>query len=415
MNRMPKKPHDVDGLVEAAARSGTPTVVYDEMMIRDRCAALRSAISSVPSKLLYALKANSNPALIRILLEEVDGFDAVSPGEVMLLLKLGARPEQIMFSPNYMTDSEMANAVERDVLLNLGELTRLERFGKAYPGSNVSIRLNLWLGAGHHEYVVTGGQNSKFGIPATQLDEAAAIAGRHGLRIVGLHQHIGSGFSNVQDFADAVDLLIEASKMFPEAEFLNVGGGIGIPYRADEAACDLDAMARYIEIAANRPELKSEFWFEPGRFLVAESGVLLTTVTAVKQSGKRTYAGTDSGFNHLIRPVLYGAHHEIFNLSNPTGPLLPYDVAGNICESGDVFARDRHVQEIREGDLLAILDVGAYGVSMASEYNMRPLPEEVLRKADGTSSTIRKRLTPTELVERVILETDGRSNKGDAG
>ena len=400
-------PVETDVLLRIAQRAGTPTVAYSEATIRERCREFRDAISRVPSRLLYALKANSNPAIVRILMDEVDGFDAVSPGEVELLMQLGVRPRNILFSPNYMTDAEMADAADAGVLLNIGELSRLERFGRARPGSITCVRLNLWVGAGHHEYVVTGGKDSKFGIPGDQLDRIVDIAGRHELRIAGLHQHIGSGFSSPDDFAGSIELLTEAAKLFPEARFLNVGGGIGVPYKPVEVRFDLNAVSNRLAELSKAVGRGVEFWFEPGRYLTAESGVLLVTVTALKHSGDRVFAGTDSGFNHLIRPILYKAHHEIVNLSNPTGTLRKYDVAGNICESGDLFARDREIAEIREGDTLAILNVGAYGLSMASEYNMRPLPAEVLIGEDGTLSTIRPRLTSKQLVDRYLAEAGG--------
>jgi diaminopimelate decarboxylase len=401
-------PSNIGALKRVVEIAGTPTVAYEEDVVRARCSEFLDAISSVPSCLLYALKANSNPALVRILIDEVDGFDVVSPGELELLLRLGVRPGNILFSPNYMTDAEMAFAVSREVLLNIGELSRLEQLGQVNPGSDVCVRLNLWVGAGHHKHVVTGGKDSKFGIPGDQLNRITEIADRYDLSVVGLHQHIGSGFSSADDFVDSVNLLIEASKRFPEARFLNVGGGIGIPYRPGESRFDLAAVSSRLAEARSVAGSKIEFWFEPGRFLVAESGTLLVSVTSVKKSGERTFAGTNSGFNHLIRPILYDAYHEIVNVSNPSGPMRTYDVAGNICESGDIFARDREIQEIREGDILAILDVGAYGVSMASEYNMRPLPEEVMIQPDGTITTIRPRLGPGELVDRFLDETTPR-------
>lgn len=411
MNQKPNLPENLDALSRVAATAKTPTVAYDEQIVRARCGEFRDAISTIPSRLLYALKANSNPTIIRLLLDEVDGFDAVSPGELELLLRLGVRARNILFSPNYMTDTEMLEAFDAGVLLNIGELSRLEQFGQAHPGSDACVRLNLWVGAGHHKYVVTGGQHSKFGIPGDQLDRVIEIADRYDLNIVGLHQHIGSGFSSASDFADSVDLLVEACKRFPEVRFLNVGGGIGIPYRFGESRFNLNAVSERLKTSSTAAGPDIVFWFEPGRFLVAESGTLLVSVTAVKQSGDRTFAGTNSGFNHLIRPVLYDAHHEIVNVTNPTGPLRRYDVAGNICESGDLFARNREIQEIREGDILAILDVGAYGLSMASEYNMRPFPQEVLIESSGSISTIRERMSPTQLVDRFLKETGSKEQR----
>lgn len=394
-------------LRRVAEATGTPTVAYDVATIEERCGVFRAAISGIPSRLLFAMKANSNPAILRLMTGFVDGVDAVSPGEVELALRVGFGRKSILFSPNNMTDSEMAEVRETGVLMNIGELSRLEKFGEAYPGSEVCVRLNLWVGAGHHRFVVTGGDRSKFGIPGEKLGEIVRIAAQYELTIVGLHQHIGSGFSSADDFANAVELLIEAARRFPELQFLNVGGGIGIPYRTDDRPFDLDGVGKHIKMLHANIGRDISFWFEPGRYLIAESGTLLVTATALKQLGQRTFAGTDSGFNHLIRPMLYDAYHEIVNLSNPDGVARKYDIAGNICESGDLFATERMVAEIREGDVLGIQDVGAYGLSMGSEYNMRPFPEEVLVDADGTITTIRPRLSTSALVDRYISETTG--------
>lgn len=402
-----KSPHHAESLLRAAELAGTPSYVYDAETIRRRCRAFRQAIASFPSRLLYAVKANANPALLRVLLNEVDGLEVVSAGEVELALQLGVARDRLLFSPNNIADDEMDFVAERGVLFNVGEPSRLARLGERYPGIDVSVRLNLWVGAGHHRHVVTGGEHSKFGFGGDHLAMITEIAARHDLRIIGVHQHIGSGFDNASQYLAAIDLLLEASSRFKDVRFVNVGGGLSIPYRENDRPFDLDALSAGL---ASRSQTHREqrgrdlqFWLEPGRMLIAESGVLLVRATALKTLGRRTFVGTDSGFNHLLRPILYGAYHEIVNLSNPGGELRTYEIAGNICESGDLFASERDVPEIREGDVLAILDAGAYGMAMASQYNLRSLPAEIL--IDGEAMTqIRARETYSQLVERHLRE-----------
>jgi diaminopimelate decarboxylase len=410
-----KSPKTPERLLRAAEAAGTPTYVYDAEIIRTRCRQFKSAIEGLPSRLLYAVKANANPALLEIILEEVDGLEVVSAGEVELALRLGVKADRLLYSPNNITDSEMDYVAERGILFNIGELSRLRRFGERYPGSEVAVRLNLWFGAGHHRHVVTGGEHSKFGLGADQIGTVVDIATRHGLRIIGIHQHIGSGFESSAQYLEAINLLLDAATRFPDARFVNVGGGVGVPYRETDRSFNLHSISaglterlKSLPSASGNNGNTMACWFEPGRYLIAESGVLLVRATAVKTLGRKTFVGTDSGFNHLIRPILYGAYHEIYNLSNPHGDPVTYEIAGNICESGDLFASDRQVQEIREGDLLAILDTGAYGMAMASQYNMRALPAEVVLDGD-TMTLVRHRETYTELVDRHLRETRPRN------
>ncbi|MGA7304628.1 MAG: diaminopimelate decarboxylase [Rhodothermales bacterium] len=403
-----KSPQNREELLRVAGKAGTPTYVYDAETIRTHCGEFRQALNGFPSRLLYAVKANANPSLLQVILDEVDGLEVVSAGEVELARRMGVTPDRILYSPNNIDDDEMAFVAVRDVLFNIGEMSRLERFGERYPGAEVSVRLNLWIGAGHHRHVVTGGEDSKFGMGGDQLTTVLETAKRHGLRIVGIHQHIGSGFESATQYLEAIDLLLDAAPAFPDLRFVNVGGGVGIPYRESDRPFELSTVSTGLASRWESYQRKSgrslTCWFEPGRYLVAESGVLLVQATAVKTLGKKTYAGTDSGFNHLLRPILYGAYHEVFNLSNPDGELVTYEIAGNICESGDLFASNRPVQRIREGDILAIMDTGAYGMTMASHYNMRALPAEVLIDRDETT-LVRHRESYAELVDRHLRET----------
>lgn len=404
---MPLSPLDAEALLRIAQTHGTPTYVYHEAAIRARCRVLHQHLQALPLRLLYAMKANTAPAVLSILRDEGLGLDAVSPAEMLLGLRLGYTPSRILYSANNMTDAEMHDAYAKGVILNIGELSRLERFGQAYPGADVSVRLNPQVGAGHHAHVITGGERSKFGIPVEQASLIRSIAARYGLNIVGLHQHIGSGILDTNVLWQAISVLLDAAEHFSAVQFLNFGGGLGIPYRPQETPLDFAnfelAIVEPLRAYAERhPNL--QFWFEPGRFLVAESGVLLTRVNTVKANPTRTFAGTDSGMGHLLRPAMYNAYHPISNLSNPAGAPQQYDIVGNICESADFFARDRELAEIREGDVLALHHTGAYGMAMATEYNLRPLPAEVLMREDGTAELLRKRLTPEELVERVLTQ-----------
>ncbi len=397
-------------LLEAVETWGTPLYVYDEATIRERCQSLRELFGTLPYRLLYALKANYNPHLLRIIHEEGFDFDAVSLGEVELLRRaLGVGPEAILFTPNMLSDAEMREAAEQGLLLNIGELGRLERFAAAYPGHAVALRVNPDLGSGHHEYVITAGERSKFGIPRSDLPRAIEIAQRAELRIVGLHQHIGSGIPNPAAFAEAMEVLLGLADSFPDLEWLDFGGGFPIPYRPEERPWDREEIRARIlaplEAFLHQHRRPICFYFEPGRYVVAEAGLLLVRVTELKRVGSRWYAGTDSGFHHLIRPVLYGSYHHIVNLSNPHGPLRPYTITGNLCESGDIFARDRELPEIRPGDVLAILDAGAYGMSMASTYNLRELPAEVLYTTEGRFRLIRPRPDRAAFIEQILRQT----------
>ncbi len=405
------------------ARFGSPLYVYDLATVRARARALRAAISHAPFQPLFALKANSCPAVVRTILAEGFGCDAVSPGEVALALRLGVKPGLVLYTENNMDDAEQATAVAQGVTVTCGSLDRLARLAAAGARS-CAVRFNPDIGAGAHAKICTGGPLSKFGVHHTQVDEVLRLAPGGGkTAVVGCHMHIGSGFLDADAFVAAMGVILTIALRLPDLRFVDFGGGLGIPYRAEEAPIDLarvgreasrlmaefDARHRETHRArnGNRPPL--ELRLEPGRFLVAEAGTLLTTVTSVKTypaavnpdgtpEPARTYVGCDTGFNHLVRAAMYDAWHRIDNLSNPRGEPTRVDVVGNICESGDVFARDRHVPQPRLGDLLAIRDAGAYGMAMASTYNLRPLPAEVV--VDGGEVRLaRARQTVEQLLD----------------
>ena len=389
------------------AQFGSPLYVYDLDVVRARIRALKSAITWPIFQPLFALKANPCPAVVRAIVDEGFGIDAVSPGEVALALKLGVRPELVLYTENNMTDAEMHEAVAQGVLINCGSLDRLERLARSGARA-ASVRFNPDIGAGAHEKICTGGPLTKFGVSHQQVNEVLRIERDTGIRVVGCHMHIGSGFLDHAAFTQACQVIFAIAARLPNLRFVDCGGGIGIPYRSSDAPFALPAMGKQLSAAfaefCARYGRDLELRLEPGRFPVAEAGTLYTTVTSVKTNpgtetgaAGRTFVGTDTGFNHLVRVAMYDAYHRISNLTRPTAPLRTVDVVGNICESGDVFARARELPAPELGDLLAIHDTGAYGMAMASTYNTRPLPAEVVIDA-GVPRLARRRQTIDDLL-----------------
>lgn len=389
--------------IDLAAEFGTPLYVYDLDVVRARAAALRAALPYRPLQLLYAIKANPCPPVAKVLIEAGFGIDAVSPGEVALALRLGCPPERVLYTENNATDDDLRAAISEQVLVNCGSLDRLRRLGEL-GGTEAAIRINPDVGAAEHAHTLTAGPLTKFGIHHSQMDAVRAIEAETGIRVVGAHMHIGSNVLDAAAYAAAMAVILDAAKQLEHLRFIDFGGGLGVPYKEDQAPLDLDEVGRRAEAlmsgfcAGYGREL--ELRLEPGRFLVAEAGQLLTTVAAVKTNPDgRCFVGTDTGFNHLIRPCMYGSYHPIANLSNPDGAAETVDVVGNICESGDIFARDRALAAPRVGDLLSIGFAGAYGMSMASSYCLRPPPAEVVVDG-GTARLARRRFSPDEIIDQ---------------
>ena len=397
------------------ARFGSPLYVYDLAMVRARARALREAVTYRPFQPLFAIKANPCPAVARAIIAEGFGVDAVSPGEVALALRLGLPPQQVLYTENNMTDAEMAEAMHQGVLINCGSLDRLERLGQA-GGREACVRFNPDVGAGAHEKICTAGPLTKFGVHYTQVDEVLRIERATGIAVVGCHMHIGSGFLDAEAFVQAMGVILDVAAKLPRLRFIDFGGGIGIPYKPDQRHMDLRALgARASHLMSDfvvRYGRPLEMRLEPGRFLVAEAGTLYTTVTSVKRNPDtalpgRTYVGCDTGFNHLVRPTMYDAYHRIDNVSRPDAARAVVDVVGNICETGDVFARARELPLPVIGDLLALRDAGAYGFAMASTYNLRPLPAEVAIDGDAVR-LVRRRQTVAELLDAYEWDAAGR-------
>lgn len=392
---------------ELVKQFGSPLYVYDENIVKKRYAELKESLSELENfKIYYACKANTNLEIIKILKDQGAGMDVVSAGEAYACLKAGVKSEDIIFTGNNLTDDEIDFSVKNNILLNVGDLSALERFGKRHPNKDICVRINPDVGAGHHDHVITGGVESKFGIYFTEINEILEIAKKYNLRLKGIHQHIGSNILEVDKFLLAVDVLLKVAKDFPDLDFIDFGGGIGVPYKPNEERLNLKELnsmvAKRFNAFCQEYGKKLTFVVEPGRFFVCESGYLLTTVNTVKSNPEYKYVGTDSGFNHLVRPTMYGSYHEIVNTSNVNGEKETVTVVGNICESGDIFARDRELPKITEGDILAILNAGAYGYSMASNYNIRPLPAEALVNNEN-AKLIRRRESYEELLRNQIF------------
>lgn len=361
---------------------GSPLYVYDAEKIREQFRKLKDNITYPKTQFHYACKANTNIEILK-LIRELGGFiETVSKGEVLAAFKAGFTPEQIIFTCSNITKEELQFLIDNKITVNLDSLGQIEKYGQLNPGGKISIRINQGIGAGHHSHVITGGPKSKFGIHFSQIEEAKQLATKFNLTIIGIHQHIGSNILDTEIFMQAFAALLDSAKHFSDLEFMDFGGGFGIPYKPDETELNISDLGKQITETFSKfcgsygKELIMKF--EAGRFLVAQAGTLLVTVTDIKNTPDRTFVGVDSGFNQLIRPAMYGAYHEIINASNMNGEKITATIAGNVCESGDVFAEDREICTPHEGDILAILNAGAYGFTMASTYNSRPRPAEVL-------------------------------------
>jgi diaminopimelate decarboxylase len=394
-------------LVDLAKKYGTPLYVYDGDLIIRRFKELFNFIKWPKLRILYAVKANYNIAVLKLLKDQGAYLDAVSPAEVHLALKLGYSPDQILYTANNITDEEMHEVKKTGVLMNIGSLSRLEKYGRAYPGTGVCLRFNPDVVAGAHEYVKTGGELTKFGILLQEVPAVKKIANQYHLKIIGLHEHTGSGIAETKNVYQSMKNLlgIAKSENFPYLCFIDFGGGFKIPYSPDERRINYEKFGKKIAEIFSRfcreygKEL--EMYFEPGKYIAAEAGSLVVQVNTLKDNRGRLIAGTDSGFPQLIRPVVYGAYHHIQNLSNPGGIIKKYDVCGNICETGDCFAVQRDLPEIREGDFLAIRNSGAYCYSMGGIYNLRPMPPEVLI-VNGKAHLVTGRLSNEELADLII-------------
>jgi diaminopimelate decarboxylase len=411
---------------ELIRQFGSPLYVYEGEILKRQIANIRRAFTGIPLQPAYAMKANSNLALLRIISAAGFYFDAVSPGEVDLLRYAGVAPDRIWFTCSNVSDEDFRSLRDPEIVVNVNGMSELDRCIRLRVTNPIALRVNPDVGAGHHRDVVTGGFGVKFGFDLAELRDARMVAEAEGLDVVALHAHIGSGITEVRPLLESARILLDLSAHFGSLRMINFGGGIATPYRPGEREFPLDEYGEGLrELAA--PILRSRGLtaiLEPGRYVTAECGTLLTTATTRHISSGYEWIGCDTGFNHLMRPTKYGSYHHIVNASRGDDSMLrlPQNdevragntiVAGNICESGDVFTRDvdgivpRELGAIAVGDVLALCDAGAYGFSMASEYNARYLPAEVLVE-DGAAALTRRRRTFDDFILEQLPVENGR-------
>ncbi|HEX5774485.1 MAG TPA: diaminopimelate decarboxylase [Candidatus Paceibacterota bacterium] len=367
-------------LQDIAASFGTPTYVYDEARIAAQCRALSKSFKGFD--IHYAMKANSNPAVLEAVRACGLGVEAVSQGELAMARRAGFPREKISFTCSSTSEDALRAAGRTAGRVHLDSLRQIELWGRTRLNSSISLRLNQGIGGGHHAHVITGGPDSKFGITLKDLPRARALAKRYGLTVTGLQQHLGSNILDEELFLRGAKRLLATAREFSDLEYLDYGGGLGIPYNPNDRQLNIAKLGRELAKLSAAHERtagkKLRFAIEPGRYVVGEAGTFLVTVTDIKATAKHSFVGVDSGFNHLLRPAMYDSYHEIENVSRSRGREERVTVVGNVCESGDVFARGRKIIAPRIGDVLAIRTAGAYGFSMASNYNLRRLPAEVL-------------------------------------
>ncbi len=392
-------------LVNLTEEFGTPLYVYDSDKIRSQFDRLTNAFKGVKLRVKYATKSLTNLSILKLLKSFGSELDCVSIQEVKLGLKAGFSPDQILYTPNCVSFSEIRQAVEIGVMINLDNISILEQFGHEYHGSvPICIRLNPHIMAGGNKKISTGHADSKFGISIYQLAHILRVVKTYNLNVVGLHMHTGSDILDAEVFLRGADILFDTARSFENLEFIDFGSGFKVAYKEGDITTDIE------ELGAKLSEsFKSfckdygrelEMWFEPGKYIVSESGLFLVKTNVVKTTPATVFAGVDSGMNHLIRPMMYDAYHEIVNLSNPNGTSRVYTVVGYICET-DTFGLDRKLNEVKEGDILAFKNAGAYAFSMASNYNSRLRPAEVLIHK-GKAHLIRKREVFEDLIRNQV-------------
>lgn len=392
-------------LKEAAIQFGTPLYVYHAEKITEQYQKLTTAFSKSDVKIFYACKALTNINILKHIKSLGSNIDCSSINEVKLAMHAGFKADRILYTSNGIDFTEIMEAKELGVHINIDSLSNLEKFGKQYGHSYpVGIRLRPNILAGGNLKISTGHDKSKFGIPVDQIDKVLELVSNYNLFIKDLHIHTGSEIKDVEVFVKGIAVLFEIIPHFNELEFIDLGGGFKVPYKEDDTATDIDLLALKVKEAFDNhpnPNGKSlQVWFEPGKYLVSECGYFISRVNVLKESGNTLFAGIDSGFNHLIRPMFYDSYHRIKNICNPEAAENSYAIVGNICET-DTFAWDRKLNCIREGDYLVFYNAGAYGFEMSSNFNSRFKPAEVLISKDKMQ-LIRRRDTFEDLLRNQI-------------
>jgi diaminopimelate decarboxylase len=391
-------------LTEIARQFGTPVYVYHAERIKEQYNKLTTAFKDSNVLFFYACKALTNISVLKYICEIGANVDCSSINEVKLALHAGFPADRVLYTSNGIAFDEIEEAVSLGVTVNIDSLSNLEKFGKKYGHSYpVGLRLRPNIMAGGNLKISTGHEKSKFGIPVNQLEAITAIVQKHNIFVSNLHIHTGSELKDVAVFVKGIEVLFDIIPHFPELRSIDLGGGFKVPYSDRDGATDMDALARAVKEAFDsHPQAKHlQIWFEPGKYMVSECGYFITQVNVMKETPSVTFAGVNSGFNHLIRPMFYDSYHRIANLSNPEGDLKTYTITGNICET-DTFANDRELPVISEGDLLVFYNAGAYGFEMSSNFNSRYKPAEVLVK-DGEAKLVRRRDVFDDLLRNQVF------------
>ncbi|MBC7494674.1 MAG: diaminopimelate decarboxylase [Flavobacterium sp.] len=393
-------------LLQLAQQFQSPLYVYNAEKIESQYNRLKNAFAKVPRlRINYAMKALSNVSVLNLIRGFGSGLDTVSYQEVQLGLHAGFKPDQIIFTPNGVSFEEIEEVAHLGVQINIDNLTVLEHFGAKYPNIPVCIRINPHVMAGGNENISVGHIDSKFGISIYQIPHILRIVENTKMHINGIHMHTGSDILDIEVFLYAAEILFDAAKQFKTLDFLDFGSGFKVPYKKGDIETNIEELGR--KLSKRFLQFEKEYGreltlaFEPGKFLVSEAGFFLAKVNVVKQTTSTVFAGIDSGFNHLIRPMFYGSQHQIENISNPKGKERFYTVVGYICET-DTFGSNRQIAEIKEGDILCFKNAGAYCFTMSSNYNSRYKPAEVLWK-DGQGFLITKRETMEDILKNQIM------------
>ena len=392
-------------LLSVVKEFGSPIYVYDAEKIGQQIQTIKSSFPGVKLKIKFACKALTNISILKFIRSKGAELDTVSIQEVQLGLRAGFKPEEILFTPNCVSFKEIKEAIKLGVMINIDNISILEQFGHEFHNTvPVCIRLNPHIMAGGNKKISTGHVDSKFGISIFQIRHLQRVIASNNLNVIGLHMHSGSDILDAEVFLRGAEVLFDAAKDFPDLQFIDFGSGFKVAYREGDVTTDLNDLGQKLSKAfkafCKEYGRNLEIWFEPGKYIVSEAGYLLVKTNVIKTTPATVFVGVDSGLNHLIRPMMYDAYHDMVNISNINGTKRIYTIVGYICET-DTFGLDRKLSEVHEGNIIAIKNAGAYGYMMSSNYNSRFRPAEILI-IDGKAKLIRKQETMEDLYKNQV-------------
>ena len=394
-------------LIDIAHEFGTPVYVYHAERIADQYRKLQKAFKNSNARFFYACKSLTNINILKYVQSIGANLDCVSINEVRLGLMAGFDKQNILYTPNCVDFNEIVEVKELGVNINIDNISILEQFGNKYGNSYpVCIRLNPHIMAGGNYKISTGHIDSKFGISIHQMRHIERIVKTTNLNVTGIHMHTGSEIKDIRVFLEGLEVMFNTASHFPNLQFIDLGSGFKVPYQAGDVETDITTLGEKVASAfadfEKETGKKLQVWFEPGKYLVSQAGYFIVKANVIKQTPAAVFIGVNSGFNHLIRPMMYDSYHHIENISNPTGAERIYNVVGNICET-DTFAWDRKLHDVREGDLLVFYNAGAYGFEMSSNFNSRLKPAEVML-INGKAKLIRKRDVFEDLLRNQLMD-----------